>query len=63
MRWVNRVAAWTVGWTAFHWWAVIGWPASTETAAASLVVLSGSSIVGLVLWYGWQHSGKPWRGP
>jgi hypothetical protein len=59
-RWLLRVAAWATGWTLFLWWAVIGWPASAETAQATLSVLSGVSIAGLVGWYGWQNLSALW---
>jgi hypothetical protein len=56
-------AAWVTGWTLFLWWAVIGWPDSAATAHATLSVLSGGSIAGLVGWYGWQSLSRLWRRP
>jgi hypothetical protein len=46
-----RLAAWTVGWTVFQWWAVIGWPATLEEAHFLLMVTCGASSVGLTGWY------------
>lgn len=50
-----RLGIWTVAWTLFQWWAVIGWPDSLEGAYAALILTSGGSIVGLAGWYGLQQ--------
>lgn len=63
IRWLLRLAGWTTAWTLFQWWAVIGWPGNAETARATLSVMSGGSVLGLVVWYGWQQSGGLWRRP
>jgi hypothetical protein len=29
LRQLRRIAGWTLAWTLFQWWAVIGWPEGT----------------------------------
>ena len=61
----RRLAAWTVGWTVFQWWAVIGWPETLEGALAALLTVSAASSVALVGWYGvrcrWPRTGPEGR--
>jgi hypothetical protein len=47
-----RVAAWTLAWTLFEWWAVIGWPDALETRPAVLILGGVGTLVGLVVWRG-----------
>ncbi|MBI3457302.1 MAG: hypothetical protein HY002_16110 [Candidatus Rokubacteria bacterium] len=58
MRWtrqMRRLVLWTLAWTLFQWWAVIGWPDTLEGAHAALILVSSGSIVGLVGFYGLQR--------
>ena len=67
-RWFMRLTGWTTGWTLFLWWAVIGWPASLDAAVVTLTVLSGSSILGLVVYTAGSRTARcrrrnrPWQG-
>jgi len=54
-RQVLRLVAWTLGWTVFQWWAVIGWPETLEGRRTLLVLISLGSSVGLACWYGVQR--------
>jgi hypothetical protein len=49
-RHVRRIGVWTLGWTLFQWWAVIGWPEHV-TAAATAPMLSGVlTLMGIAVW-------------
>lgn len=50
-----RLVLWTLAWTLFQWWAVIGWPDTLEGAHAALILVSSGSIVGFVGFYGLQR--------
>jgi hypothetical protein len=50
-RWpIGRVAGWTLGWTVFQWWAVIGWPYALERSPAALILGGVATLVGLAVW-------------
>jgi DMSO reductase anchor subunit len=57
-----RLVAWTIGWTLYQWWAVIGWPATVDEAHFALMVACGGSSVGLTVWYG-LHRMVNWPAP
>jgi hypothetical protein len=52
-RSMRRLALLTAGWTAFQWWAVIGWPATAETSLGTLLVVSVASVLSLTAWHTW----------
>jgi hypothetical protein len=49
-RHVRRIAGWTVGWTLFQWWAVIGWPEHVTAAATAPLLFGVLSLVGIAVW-------------
>jgi hypothetical protein len=51
IRFLVRLAAWTIGWTLFQWWAVIGWPATVDEAHFVLMVACAGSSGALIGWY------------
>ena len=55
-----RVVVWTLAWTAYQWWAVIGWPETAESTRATLIVTSFGSSLALTGWYCLQRFGPAW---
>jgi len=61
IRQLVRLASWTIGWTVFQWWAVIGWPDTLEGMRAALLVASMGSTLALVGYYGVRSQAFPPR--
>jgi hypothetical protein len=44
------VAVWTVGWTLFQWWAVVGWPVGMPPLLSGSLLAAVLGLVGLAVW-------------
>jgi hypothetical protein len=44
------VAAWTLAWTLFQWWAVVGWPTNVSPLDTAGVLAAVLGLVGLAVW-------------
>lgn len=53
-----RLGFWTIAWTLFLWWAVIGWPETLEGSLAALVFASAISTTGLTAWHLWESMAR-----
>jgi hypothetical protein len=64
-RGLVRLAAWTVGWMLYEWWAVIGWPATLDEDHFVLMIACAGSSMGLTVWYAVGRIGAalPYRSP
>jgi hypothetical protein len=50
-RCLFRVVAWTIGWTLYQWWAVIGWPSTVDEDHLVLMIACAGSSLGFTGWY------------
>jgi hypothetical protein len=50
VRQLKRIAGWTVAWTLFQWWAVIGWPEGTGGVYAGAMFAWFIAVVTGSLW-------------
>lgn len=49
-RALRRVGAWTVAWTLFQWWAVIGWPEGLGAEGVTVLFAGAMGVVGIAVW-------------
>src|SRR5262245_43733057 len=59
LRRAGRVALWTVLWTLYQWWAVIGWPEGPAAVYASMAGTGLAGLVAAVVWRDVQRSRPP----
>jgi hypothetical protein len=50
VRQLKRIAGWTLAWTLFQWWAVIGWPEGTGGVYAGAMFAWFIAVVTGSLW-------------
>jgi len=50
VRQLKRIAGWTLVWTLFQWWAVIGWPEGTGGVYAGATFAWFIAVVAGSLW-------------
>jgi hypothetical protein len=49
-RQLKRIVAWTLGWTLFQWWAVIGWPEGAGSLYAGVMFAGVMAVVSGSVW-------------
>jgi hypothetical protein len=59
LRSAGRVALWTVLWTLYQWWAVIGWPEGPVAVYASMAGTGLAGLVAAVVWRDVQRARQP----
>jgi len=50
VRQLKRIAGWTLAWTLFQWWAVIGWPDGAGGVYAGAMFVGFIAVVTGSLW-------------